>query len=41
VYDRYEYFDEKADPLEKLAILLNGIVNPPDKTNVVEITARR
>ena len=40
VYDRYQYFDEKADALEKLATLLHGIINPPDKTNVVELPAR-
>src|SRR5262249_15637847 len=36
VYDRHSYTDEKANALEKLAKLLHGIVNPPDKTNVVE-----
>ena len=29
IYDRYEYFDEKADALNKLAALIQTIVNPP------------
>jgi integrase len=28
VYDRYEYMDEKADALERLATLIDGIVDP-------------
>jgi integrase len=35
VYNRYEYFDEKADALAKLEILTDQIVNPPDRANVV------
>lgn len=28
IYDRHEYFDEKADALARLAALIEGIVNP-------------
>lgn len=35
VYDRHEYFDEKADALARLAALIERIVNPPKGTNVV------
>lgn len=30
VYDRHAYFDEKADALARLAVLIDGIVNPRD-----------
>lgn len=36
VYDRHSYHDEKADALQKLAGLLDRIVNPPEE-NVVEL----
>lgn len=29
-YDRYEYFDEKRDALEKLAALIELILHPSD-----------
>jgi integrase len=35
VYDRHSYMDEKAGALEKLAQLIDRIINPPDETNVV------
>ena len=38
VYDRHAYFDEKAAALDKLAKLVDQIVNPPDKDNVVQFT---
>jgi integrase len=41
VYNRYAYFEEKADALARLATLIEQIINPPDKTNVVELNARR
>ena len=34
-YDRHAYEAEKADALEKLAQLIDRIINPPDETNVV------
>jgi integrase len=37
VYNRHAYFDEKADALTRLAKCVETILNPPDKTNVVEI----
>ena len=37
VYDRHAYEDEKAEALEKLAKLLDQIINPPDATNVVQL----
>jgi hypothetical protein len=30
VYDRYEYLTEKRDPLDRLASLIDRIVNPHD-----------
>ncbi len=39
VYDRYEYADEKADALAKLAALVERIVDPP-QGNVVPIPKR-
>ena len=41
VYNRHAYFDEKADALARLATVIEQIINPPDKTNVVELNARR
>ena len=35
VYNRHNYIDEKADALARLAVLVDQIVNPPDRTNVV------
>jgi integrase len=35
VYDRYAYADEKADALKRLATLVDAILNPPDRANVV------
>ena len=40
VYDRHEYLNEKRDALEKLATLIDGIVNPPP-ANVVPIREAR
>jgi hypothetical protein len=37
VYNRFNYIDEKADALDRLAQLIDRIVNPPDRTNVVAI----
>jgi integrase len=39
VYNRHDYLDEKADALARLANLIETIINPPDKTNVVELKA--
>jgi integrase len=39
IYNRHAYFEEKADALFKLAKLIEQIINPPDKTNVVELKA--
>jgi integrase len=36
IYDRFEYFNEKADALNKLAALIERTVNPPD-ANVVPL----
>ena len=41
IYNRHAYFDEKADALARLATLVETILNPPDKTNVVDLAARR
>jgi hypothetical protein len=41
IYNRHAYFDEKADALARLATLVETIWNPPEKTNVVELAARR
>lgn len=38
VYDRFDYFEEKRDALERLAALVERIVNPP-AANVVEMRA--
>jgi integrase len=37
VYDRYDYFTEKSEALQKLATLIEQIINPPSTTNVVEL----
>jgi integrase len=37
IYDRHEYFDEKADALAKLARLIDGIVKPPRTAEVVPL----
>jgi len=37
VYDRYEYFDEKADALTKLATLIDAIVKPPRTAKIVPL----
>jgi integrase len=37
VYNRHDYFDEKADALQRLATCVETILNPPDKTNVVDL----
>jgi integrase len=39
VYDRHSYRDEKADALQRLAALIDGIVNP--RENVVPIQRKR
>jgi integrase len=41
VYNRHDYFAEKSEALQKLATVIEQIINPPDKTNVVPIAARR
>jgi hypothetical protein len=33
--------EEKADALQRLATLVETILNPPDNTNVVDLEARR
>ena len=38
-YDRHSYVDEKAAVLDMLAKLIDQIINPPDKTNVVAFPA--
>jgi integrase len=37
IYNRHEYVDEKADALARLATCVETILNPPDKTNVVDL----
>ena len=39
VYDRHSYADEKADALERLAVLIDGIVHP--RENVVAMPKRK
>ena len=41
VYNRHPYLDEKTDALQRLATLVETIINPPETTNVVELAARR
>jgi len=40
VYDRFEYLDAKRDALERLAALIDGIINPPP-ANVVPLGRAR
>jgi hypothetical protein len=35
VYNRFDYAAEKAEALDRLARLIDRIVNPPDRSNVV------
>lgn len=37
IYNRYDYFEEKSDALQRLADQIDLIVNPPRKTNVVPL----
>ena len=41
IYNRHDYFNEKSEALQKLATLIEQIINPPDKRNVVELNAHR
>jgi integrase len=41
IYNRHAYFNEKSDALQRLATLIEQIINPPDTGNVVELAARR
>jgi len=40
IYDRHQYADQKADALQRLAALIETIINPP-KGNVVALPKRR
>jgi integrase len=40
VYDRHSYLPEKCAALERLAVMVDGIVNPPP-ANVVRLAAKR
>jgi integrase len=40
-YNRHGYFNEKSAALQKLATLIEQIINPPDTGNVVELKAHR
>ena len=40
VYDRHKYEAEKADALKKLAHLVETIINPPARGNVVPIRGK-
>ena len=40
-YNRYDYAKEKADALDRLAKLIDEIVNPSERTNVVAINVLR
>jgi integrase len=40
VYDRHQYEEQKADALNRLAVLIETIINPP-KDNVVVIARHR
>jgi integrase len=35
VYNRYDYADEKADALQRLAAKIETIINPPSGNNIV------
>ncbi len=37
VYDRHSYLDEKRDALNKLATMVDDIVNPPATEKVVKL----
>ena len=39
IYDQYDYKAEKAEALQRLANLIEGIVHPPTGTNVVPLKA--
>lgn len=41
VYNRYDYIREKREAFDKLAALIERIVDPPASDNVVEMPARR
>ena len=41
IYNRHDYFNEKSEALQKLATLIEQIINPSDKRNVVELNAHR
>jgi hypothetical protein len=41
VYNRHDYFAEEADALQRLATLVETILNPPERTNVVDLAVRR
>jgi hypothetical protein len=40
VYNRYSYIEEKGDALDRLAKLIDTIVNPPDRSNVISLRGR-
>jgi hypothetical protein len=39
-YNRYDYSPEKAAALQRLADMVETIIHPPDKSNVVPMPAR-
>jgi hypothetical protein len=39
IYNRHDYLAEKNDALQRLATLVETIINPPETTNVVELAA--
>jgi len=41
IYNRHAYLAEKADALQRLATLVETILNPPAKTNVLDLAAHR
>jgi integrase len=40
VYNRHQYLEEKTDALQRLADLVETILNPPERTNVVSLPNR-
>jgi hypothetical protein len=40
VYNRHSYLEEKTDALKRLATLVETILNPPERTNVVSLPNR-
>ena len=40
-YDRYEYLRKKREAFDRLAALVERVVNPPEGSNVVPIPVRR